>query len=130
MLARRLRAPLPRESPGYFLAAGLIEGVTAKWAKRRRAEERDAAARARRDDRLVHYRRRVSLRDPAFHVMRSAYLKASANGTLPANARQIYYAARPNILEIADRDSLDSQYFCQDLLIDYMQTYDVDRDVA
>jgi hypothetical protein len=60
----------------------------------------------------------------------SAYLAASANGTLPANARQIYYAARPKILENADCNSLGSQYFCQILLIDYMQTYDVDWDVV
>ena len=53
-----------------------------------------------------------------------------ANGTLPANARQIYYAARPKILQIAERDSLDSQYFCQTLLVDYMQEYDVEWDVV
>jgi hypothetical protein len=117
------------QAPAKVLIS-LAEGVTAKWARQRRAEERDANARARREDRLVHYHRPVSLRDAAFRGMRSAYLKASANGTLPANARQIYYAARPAILEIADRDSLDAQYFCQNLLIDYMQTYDIDWDVV
>ena len=38
-------------------------------------------------------------------VMEEAYLKASANGTLPAHARQIMYAARPHIQELADRDA-------------------------
>jgi hypothetical protein len=38
----------------------LIEGVTEKWAKQRKAEERDASARLRRDDRLVYYVRPVS----------------------------------------------------------------------
>jgi hypothetical protein len=99
----------------------LIEGVTEKWAKQRKAEERDASARLRRDDRLVYYRvRPVSLKDAAYRVMRQAYMAASANGTLPANPRQIMYAARPEILKIADRDNLDSQYFCQTLLPDYI----------
>ncbi len=117
------------QTPAKALA-GLVEGVTAKWAKQRKAEERDANARARRNDRLIYYRRPWSLRDAAFRVMRDAYLAASANGTLPANARQIYYAARPKILQIAERDSLDSQYFCQTLLVDYMQEYDVEWDVV
>jgi hypothetical protein len=68
--------------------------------------------------------------EAAFRVMQDAYLAASANGTLPANARQIYYAARPKILQIAERDSLDSQYFCQTLLVDYMQERDVEWDVV
>ena len=117
------------QTPAEALA-GLVEGVTAKWAKQRKAEERDANARARRNDQLIYYRRPWSLREAAFRVMRDAYLAASANGTLPANARQIYYAARPKILQIAERDSLDSQYFCQTLLVDYMQEYDVEWDVV
>ena len=116
-------------SPAKVIA-DLIEGVTEKWTKQRKAEERDANARSRRNDRLIYYRRPLSLRDAAFRVMRDAYLAASANGTLPANARQIYYAARPKILEIAERDSLDSQYFCQTLLVDYMHQYDVEWDVV
>ena len=35
--------------------ADLIEGVTEKWAKQRKAEERDASARLRRDDRMVYF---------------------------------------------------------------------------
>jgi hypothetical protein len=70
------------------------------------------------------------MKGAAFYVMEEAYLKASANGTLPANARQIYYAARPKILALADRDSLCSKYLCQNLLIDYMETYDIDWDVV
>ena len=52
-------------------------------------------------------------------------MKASANGTLPTHARQIFYAARPTILEKAhDRYGnpldLKSDYFTQTLLPDYM----------
>jgi len=45
--------------------------------------------------------RRVSQTSVAFDVMDSAYLAASADGTLTANARQIMYAARPEILHPA-----------------------------
>jgi hypothetical protein len=120
---------LKSQSPAAALT-GLVEGVTAKWAKQRRAEERDATARARRDDRLIRWDRPVSLRQAAFQVMQDAYMAASANSTLPANARQIYYAARPKILELAEKESLDSQYFCQTLLIEYMREFDVEWDVV
>ena len=56
-------------------------------------------------------------------VMEQAYLKASANGTLPANARQIYYAARGPILKATGRESLDSNYFTQTLLMDYVESH-------
>ena len=70
---------------------------------------------------MIYYRvRSVSLKDAAYQVMGHAYMAASANGTLPANPRQIMYAARPKILEIAGKDNLDSQYFCQTLLPDFI----------
>ncbi len=55
--------------------------------------------------------------------MEQAYLKASANGTLPAHARQIMYAARPYIQTTADRDlgARFDQYFTQQLLPDYIE---------
>jgi hypothetical protein len=117
------------QSPAAVLA-GLVEGVTAKWAKQRRSEERDANARARRIDRLIRYQRPMSLREAAFRVLPQAFARASDEGRLPANARQIYYAARPEILRITGKESLDSQYFCQTLLVDYMQEYGVDWDVV
>jgi hypothetical protein len=62
--------------------------------------------------------------------MEQAYLAASANGTLPANPRQVMYAARPDILAITGKDSLDSQYFCQTLLVDYIREHNLDWDLA
>jgi hypothetical protein len=103
--------------------ADLVEGVTEKWAKQRRAEERDSSARLRRDDRLVYYVRPISLKTAAHRVMRQAYMQASANGTLTANPRQIMYCARPEILKISEKDNLDSQYFCQTLLPDYIREH-------
>jgi hypothetical protein len=117
------------QSPAVVLA-GLVEGVTAKWAKQRRSEERDANARARRNDRLIRYQRPMSLRQAAFRVLPQAFAKASDEGKLPANARQIYYAARPEILRITGKENLDSQYFCQTLLIDFMQEFGTDWDMV
>jgi hypothetical protein len=61
--------------------------------------------------------------------MERAYLKASANGTLPANARQIMYAARPLIQQQTEK-KLDDQYFTQTLLPDYMREYSVPWNVV
>ena len=47
-------------------------------------------------------------------------MKASANGTLPALARQIMYAARPRIQQLSGKDRLDDKYFTQTLLPDYI----------
>lgn len=60
--------------------------------------------------------RTVSIKDAAYDVMEQAYLKASAGGTLPANARQIMYAARPFILEQTGIAKLGDAYFTQTLL--------------
>jgi hypothetical protein len=51
------------------------------------------------------------------------------NDTLPATARQVMYAARPEIQERTGRQ-LDDQYFTQTLLPDYMEKHDVDWDVV
>ena len=96
--ARRIHRPRQVGGGGAVMKAkliiGAVQGVTKKWAKQRKREERDAAARMNRRDALTR-RRSVSIRDAAFDAMERAYLKASANGTLPAHARQIMYAARP-----------------------------------
>jgi hypothetical protein len=68
----------------------LILKATAKWKKQRTAEIRDRTAALRRKEALRQRYRSLTLKDAAAAVMEHAYLKASANGTLPANARQIY----------------------------------------
>ncbi len=64
---------------------------------------------------------RTTVREVAFAVMEAAYNKASSNGKLPANARQIMYAARPTILARADTEELNDVYFTQTLLKDYIE---------
>jgi len=107
---------------GRSLADDIIDGlrfVTKAWTRQRKAEERHASQRANRRERLISSRR-VTLKDAAWEVMEEAYLKASAGDTLPANARQIMYAARPEIQERTGKP-LKDQYFCQTLLPDYME---------
>lgn len=105
-----------------------IEGLTSKWHKQRRTEERDRSAKLRRRDAMTRPSR-VTARDVAFRVMKAAYLKASAGGTLPANARQIMYAARPAIQDATGK-TLRSNYFTQTLLPDYIEMYEPDWDVV
>jgi hypothetical protein len=64
------------------------------------------------------------IKPAAYKVMPQAYDLASAHGTLPANARQIMYAARSLVLaETGGTCWKDSDYFTQALLPDYMFDY-------
>ncbi|UCD51436.1 MAG: hypothetical protein JSW27_02155 [Phycisphaerales bacterium] len=99
-----------------------MTGVTNKWAKQRKAEEREA--------RRVYNRRyvmtrswRITIKEVAEKVMEEAYLKASSDGQYPAHARQIMYAARPQILARADVETLNDAYFTQQLLPNYMESH-------
>lgn len=67
---------------------GAVQGVTAKWARQRKAEERHAATVANRRN-AVTRRKAITIRDAAFSVMQAAYQKVSDDGKLPALARQI-----------------------------------------
>ena len=102
---------------------GAVEGVTKKWAKQRKREEREASARRNRRNVMARRPTPSSVREAAWQIMETAYLKASANGTLPAHARQIMYAARPHIQATADRDlgARFDQYFTQQLLPEYIE---------
>jgi hypothetical protein len=64
-------------------------------------------------------RRGVSVKESAHEVMERAYMEASANGTLPATATQIMYAARGQIQKTTGKQ-LNRQYFNQTLLPSYM----------
>jgi hypothetical protein len=98
--------------------ASVVRAKTKKWRKAKRREDRISSWGLGRM-RTASYR--TTIRDVAFKVMEDAYQKASGGGRYPANARQIYYAARPAILARADAKTLDSQYFTQTLLKDYLE---------
>jgi hypothetical protein len=99
-----------------------IKKVGRKWKSAKRHADRNDRVPIHRVYRMRYNAEpKESIRDVAFLVMEDAYLKASSNGKYPANARQIYYAARPEMLSRIDKDSLDSQYFTQTLLKDYLE---------
>ena len=98
-----------------------ITGVTKKWTKQRKREERERSAGLHRRHFLLR-RHLVSIRAAAWQAIPGAFMKASANNTLPANARQIMYAARPKIAQLADRElgGTFDKYFTQTLLPDFV----------
>lgn len=101
---------------------GAVEGVTKKWKRQRKAEERAASAALRREH-VMTRSRRYTTKDAAWEIMLEAYMKASAGNTLPANARQIMYAARGHILSVTGESRLGDQYFTQQLLPDYLREH-------
>jgi hypothetical protein len=57
-------------------------------------------------------------------IMPEAYLKVSDNGSLPANARQMMYAARPLVMALTGGKIWDnSSYFTQKLLNGYLKKH-------
>src|SRR6516225_7454982 len=98
-----------------------ISGVTKKWTKQRKREESEKSAVLNRHYSLVR-RHTVSIKEAAWRAIPDAFMQASANNTLPANARQIMYAARPKIAQMADRGlgGTSDKYFTQTLLPDYV----------
>ena len=102
-----------------------VRSVTKKWTKAKRHADKENRLHRRHVDRLARYQSyRVTIKDAAYRVMEDAYMKASANNTLPANARQIMYAARPLVLERTEGECWgDSSYFTQHLLPDFMAEY-------
>ncbi len=104
-----------------------ITKVTADFTK----EKRRAAGRQSDDCTQEQYDRweynnkaKPQIRRAAYEVMEQAYLKASDNNTLPANARQIMYAARPLILQkTVDKIWKNDSYFTQVLLPDYIEAH-------
>jgi hypothetical protein len=107
----------------------VVETATSKWTRQKKSEERHPG--------MVRYRRsrltkvpRTSQKDAAWLVMKAAYMAASGNNTLPALARQIFYQARPKIMELTEDKHLAYGYFSQVLLPDYIEEHDVDWDVV
>ncbi len=104
-----------------------VQGVTKKWAKQRKAEERSQRQASNR--RYAFRQRPTTVKEAAYSVMERAYQQASANGRYPANARQIMYAARPHIQKMTG-EPLKDAYFTQRLLPDYIEETGVTWDVV
>jgi len=104
-----------------------VRAVTKEWKKiKRQADKEDRISQRQ----LSEYQQRMkpkvlTVKEAAYQVMKDAYLKASANGTLPANARQIMYAARPLVIALTGKLTpwKNSSYFTQHLLPDYVDEH-------
>jgi len=96
-----------------------VQDATKAWCKQRKAEERSSSAELNRRDAMLKTDK-TYIKTAAWQVMEAAYLKASANGTLPAHARQIMYSARPDVLEMTDKTEMSDTYFIKDLLAEYI----------
>ena len=107
---------------------GAIRAGTSKWTKTRKTEERSPASRRYRYSRMTR-ERGISLKEAAAEIMPDAYDKVSGNGSLPANARQIMYAARGHIQKVTGQE-LNSNYFTQTLLPNYVMETGVVWDVV
>jgi hypothetical protein len=116
----------PRDMANDIL--GALRDATKKWTRTRKAEERNPSSRSYRMSRLTR-ERGVSFKEAAAQIMETAYRQVSGPDGLPANARQIMYAARAHIQKVTGRQ-LESNYFTQTLLPDYMEENDVDWDVV
>jgi hypothetical protein len=121
------KAARPRNIANDILDA--VETATSKWTRQKKSEERHPG--------MIRYRMsrmtkepRTSQKEAAWQIMEEAYLKASANDTLPALAWQIYYQARPKIMELTDDKELQYGYFSQTLLPDYIEEEGVSWNVV
>jgi hypothetical protein len=119
--------PRPRNIANDIL--DVVETATRPWTRQKKSEERHPG--------MVRYRAsrmtkepRTTQKEAAWEIMEEAYLKASANNTLPALARQIYYQARPKIMEMTDDKALVYGYFSQTLLPDYIELEGVNWNVV
>jgi hypothetical protein len=106
-----------------------VETATAKWTRQKKSEERHPGNIRYRTSRMTK-EPRTTQKDAAWEVMEECYLRASAGGSLPATARQIYYQARPKIMALTDDKELSYNYFSQTLLPNYIDEHGVDWNVV
>jgi hypothetical protein len=93
--------------------------VTKDWTKQRKAEERGSRSRA---SRAYVYSDRVCFTDVVSRILPGAYQHASGNGRFTVAKRQLYYACRKDFEEMTGQ-KLDSQYFANTLLVQYMNRH-------
>jgi hypothetical protein len=94
-----------------------IGKVTSDFRKEKRSTKRkEVLSKTARKRLFTHHYRPLTIKDACFKVMEQAYMRASANNTLPANARQIMYQARPLIQQLTTKMWKDSNLFTQKYL--------------
>ena len=104
------KPPRPRTIADDIIDA--VETGTRKWTRQKKSEERHPGMIRYRVSRMTK-EPRTTQKEAAWQVMEQAYMAASSNGRLPASARQIFYQARPKIMELTDDKELQYAYFSQ-----------------
>ena len=107
------------DEDGEAIAAAVVK-ISDPWRKQKEKEIRDKRAALKRAEVFAKPPPKVTQKKAAAECMVEAYLKASSGGTLPAAPRQIMYAARDHIQRRSGK-TLDSNYFSQTLLIDFVE---------
>lgn len=101
-----------------------VKSITKDWKVAKRQADRQDRVRGQDLDRLRDFKsREVSIREGSFKFMSEGYMEASANNTLPANARQISYSVRRRILRMNGKMWKKTSYFTQTLLPDYVESH-------
>ena len=106
-----------------------VESATSKWTRQKKSEERHPGNIRYRYSRMTK-EPRTTQKEAAWQVMDECYLAASGGGRLPAQARQIFYQARPKIMRLTDDKELAYGYFSQVLLPDYIEGHGVSWNVV
>jgi Topoisomerase 6 subunit A/Spo11, Toprim domain len=119
--------PRPHNIANDILDA--VETATSKWTRQKKSEERHPGMARYRMSRMTR-EPRTSQKEAAWQVLEAAYMAASGNDTLPALARQIFYQARPKIMELTEDRQLAYGYFSQVLLPDYIEEHSVSWNVV
>src|SRR6516165_11770381 len=117
-LTEKRKSTRPRSIADDIIDA--VETATSKWTRQKKSEERHPGNIRYRASRMTR-EPRTTQKEAAWQVMEQAYMAASSNGRLPASARQIFYQARPKIMELTDDKELQYAYFSQTLLPDYIE---------
>jgi hypothetical protein len=106
-----------------------VEAATSKWTRQKKSEERHPGNVRYRNSRMTKVPR-TTQKAAAWEILEQAYMAASANDTLPAMARQIFYQARPKIMAMTEDKELAYNYFSQNLLPDYIEDHGLNWNVV
>jgi DNA topoisomerase VI subunit B len=107
------------------LARGMA-AVTKPWKALKKQSDREDRVRQRDIEHYLKQQQRqyLNVKQAVYQVMEAAYLEASAQGRLPANGRQIMYAARPKVQALTGGKSWKkSSYFTQKLLPRFLEDH-------
>jgi hypothetical protein len=99
-----------------------LEKIAKPWIKYREAQQKGKKPTLRDEPKPE----RVTFKEASFRVMTGAYTAASSNGKFAIISQQVFYKARPKILELTQKNGLTSEErnrFCYTILPLFMQEH-------